>query len=233
MLYLTTYYGETGRKKVVERMTGFPHLDQAELENATNVLLVAPEVSQSVESLFSELLLTLESPPSDVVGVTMSKSPWDFLEPWRRSFPRGAASFSFVSANGISRSVAAEAGTDAGAGVGPTNGSDVTHVDDVTPVDAFGQTIADQLAEGGAETAVCFHSLTDLLEYVDDETAFDFLHVVLSRVRRNGARGIYHIDGGVHDEEIIVKLSTLFDLVVEFDRTQAAGGQGTATGGSS
>lgn len=210
-------------------MTGFSHLDQGELEDATNVLLVAPEVSQSVESLFSELLLSLESPPSRVIGVTMSKSPWDFLEPWRRAFPRGTASFSFVSANGVSRSVAADAGADDG----PGTGSDVTHVNDVTPVDAFGQTIANQLAEDGAETAVCFHSLTDLLEYVDEETAFDFLHVVLSRVRRSGARGIYHIDGSVHDEETIVKLSTPFDLVVEFDRTQPTGGQGAATGGSS
>ena len=228
MVYLTTNYGETGRTTVGEVMSGFGHLDRGELEDATNVLLVAPEVSQSVESLFSELLLSLDEPPSHVVGVTMAKSPWDFLEPWRRAFPHGAASFSFVSANGVSRSVAAEAGGDSGSAAG----SDVTHVDDVTPVDEFGRTIVEELATPADGTAVCFHSLTDLLEYVDDETAFDFLHVVLSRVRRTGARGVFHIDGGVHDEETIVKLSTLFDLVVEFDRTRPADGNGTATGGS-
>jgi hypothetical protein len=196
-------------------MTGFGHVDRDELEGATNVLLVAPEPGGSVESLFSKLLLSLESPPAHTVGVTMSKSPWDFLEPWQRSFPRGDASFSFVSASSISRSVAA--GTAAGEG-GSTE-SAVTHVDGVEPVEAFGQTIADHVAEEGPGTAVCFHSLTDLLEFVDPETAFDFLHVVLSRIRRNGGRGIFHVDGDAHDEETIVTLSTLFDLVVEFDRT--------------
>jgi len=210
-------------------MTGFPHLDQAALDDATNVLLVAPEVGQSVESLFSELLVSLESPPDHVVGVTMSKSPWDFLEPWRRSFPHGSASFSFVSTDGVARSTAADAGGAADAGPG----SDVTHVDEVLPVEAFGQTVADEVAEHGAGTAVCFYSLTDLLEYVDVETAFDFLHVVLSRVRRNGARGVYHVDAGVHDPETVVKLSTLFDLVVEFDRNRPPGDAGTPAGGPS
>jgi len=156
----------------------------------------------------------------------MSKSPWDFLEPWRRSFPRGSASFSFVSTDGVSRSVAAaDTADDAG------TGSDVTHVDDVLPVEAFGQTVADEVAAHGAGTAMCFYSLTDLLEYVDVETAFDFLHVVLSRVRRTGARGVYHIDADVHDPATVVKLSTLFDLVVQFDRNRPPGGTGAPTGG--
>lgn len=206
-------------------MTGFDHVDREELEDATNVLLVAPEVGQSVESLFAELLQSLETPPNHLVGVAMSKSPWDFLDPWRRAFPRGSASFSFVSANSVSRSVAAGTGAE-----DATPGSDVTQINDVTPVDAFGEAIADHLAEADAETALCFHSLTDLLEFVDDETAFDFLHVVLSRVRRSGARGVYHIDADVHDEETVVKLSTLFDLVVEFDGSDPVDGRGAGTG---
>ena len=198
-------------------MTQWHTLDKTELEDATNVLLVAPEVSQPVELLFSELLLSMEPIPEHVVGVMMSRSPWDFLEPWRETFPRGSSSFSFVSANGVSRSVSARA-SDADAPGGP----DVTHVDDVVPLSAFGRTISDRLDETDPETtAVCFHSLTDLLEYVDLETAFRFLHVVLSRVRTSGARGVYHIDATVHDRETIVQLSTLFDLVVEFDRTGA------------
>ncbi len=210
-------------------MTYWPHLDQSELDDATNVLLVAPEVGHSVETLFSELLLSLESPPDRVVGVTMSKSPWDFLEPWRRSFPTGSASFSFVSTNTVSRSVAADSGGDWSA----TAGSDVTRLDDVTPVDAFGKAIADQIGEDGERTAVCFHSLTDLLEFVDVETAFQFLHVVLSRVRQSGARGVFHIDAGVHDAETIVRLSTLFDLVVEFDRSEPPREGGGVTEGRS
>jgi len=117
----------------------------------------------------------------------MSKSPWDFLEPWRRSFPRGSASFSFVSTDGVSRSVAAaDTADDAG------TGSDVTHVDDVLPVEAFGQTVADEVVAHGAGTAMCFYPLTDLLEYVDVETAFDFLHVVLARATHRRPRRLPH-----------------------------------------
>jgi hypothetical protein len=54
---------------------------------------------------------------------------------------------------------------------------------------------------------------------------------VLSRVRRTGARGVYHIDADVHDPATVVKLSTLFDLVVQFDRSRPPGGTGAPTGG--
>lgn len=208
-------------------MTRWPHLEQGELDDATNILLVAPEVSHSVETLFSELLLSVESTPEHVVGVTMSKSPWDFLEPWRRSFPRGEASFSFVSTNTVSRSVAADTSGET------ATESDVTRIDDVTPVTAFGRTIADQLDdENSTETAICFHSLTDLLEYVEMETACNFLDIVLSQVRTNGARAVYHIDGDVHDEETITQLSMLFDLVVEFGRNRSGRGEDGGTRGS-
>lgn len=208
-------------------MTEWLTLDQSELEDATNVLLVAPEPSQSVESRFSELLTKFETTPERIVGVTTSKSPDDFLDVWRRTVPGEATSFSFVSTNGVARSVA----VDAADGDSFATNADVEHVDDVTPVSKFGKIITDRLDDDG-ETVLCFHSLTDLLAYVDMEAAFHFLHVLLSRVRTSGARGIYHIDGTVHDEETIIQLSTLFDLVVEFDRNAAARHRDSETRGS-
>lgn len=194
-------------------MTQWLTLDQRELDDAANVLLVAPEVGRSVESLFADLLVSRGTAPDHVVGVTTSKHPTDFLGRWREAFPAGDVSFSFVSTNGAARSVAADAG-----GASASLNVDVTHLEDLLPLSSFGIAISDELgaAERG-DAVLCFHSLTNVLEYVDPETAFQFLHVVLSRVRTSGASGFYHIDSRAHDQRTIVQLSTLFDLVVEFD----------------
>ncbi|WP_225333281.1 DUF835 domain-containing protein [Halomicrobium urmianum] len=176
--------------------------------DASNVLVVTPALDDAHDELCCDVLRAGETDPDRVVGVTIADSPESKHSTWRADVGT-APSYAFVSVNGASRSAAAQAGT-----AGKLELSTVERVDDVTPLDSFGMTIVEQI-ESGPETAVCFDSITDLLEYVDRDTAFKFLHVLVSRVQAEGARAHFHIDSAAHDEETIALFSTLFDVVVE------------------
>lgn len=63
-------------------------------------------------------------------------------------------------------------------------------------------------------TVVCFDSLTSMLQYVDFETAYEFLHTVLGQVRSADARAHFHIDPDAHDAEDVAAITSLFDARV-------------------
>lgn len=176
--------------------------------DASDVLVVTPALDDAHDELCCDVLQAGETTPDQVVGVTIADSPEGKHSSWRADVGT-SPSYAFVSVNGASRSAAAQAGT-----AGELDRPAVEHVDAVTPADRFGMTIVEQIESSG-ETAVCFDSITDLLEYVDRETAFKFLHALSSRVQAEDAQVHFHLDGAAHGEETITMFSTLFDVVVE------------------
>lgn len=140
----------------------------------------------------------------------------------------------------------------------------VQRIEDATDLTSLGIEISEQIAEwegNGNRTAVCFHSVTDLLLHVDEVVAFRFLHVLADRFAAADVVAHYHMDAGAHDETTIGTFRPLFDAVVEADEhgdwvvqnerasgagpedgsgrtgdssgTGAGGNSGTGTGGSS
>jgi archaellum biogenesis ATPase FlaH len=63
-------------------------------------------------------------------------------------------------------------------------------------------------------TVVCFDSLTALLQYVELETAYEFLHILTGRMAALDAFAHFHMDPDAHDQQTIESISTLMDAVV-------------------
>jgi len=86
-----------------------------------------------------------------------------------------------------------------------------------TPSDltGLGIQIGEFLSERAPPVAVCFDSLTSLLQYVDFETAYEFLHAVTGQVYAADARAHFHIDPEAHDEQHVAGIASLFDARVE------------------
>jgi hypothetical protein len=63
-------------------------------------------------------------------------------------------------------------------------------------------------------TRVCFHSLSGLLEYMNDETAFRFIHTLLRRFAAVDAVAHFHMDTEAQSIETLRTLQVLFDEVV-------------------
>lgn len=86
-----------------------------------------------------------------------------------------------------------------------------------TPSDltGLGIQIGTFLSERGSPVVVCFDSLTSLLQYVDFETAYEFLHAVAGQVYAADARAHFHIDPEAHDEQHVAGIASLFDARIE------------------
>jgi hypothetical protein len=69
--------------------------------------------------------------------------------------------------------------------------------------------------DGDTQLVVSMQTLTVLLEYIDFDTAFRYLHVLTSRIRAAGATGYFQMDSDIHDPETITTLEPLFDVIVE------------------
>ncbi|WP_254839938.1 DUF835 domain-containing protein [Natronomonas marina] len=86
----------------------------------------------------------------------------------------------------------------------------------VEPGDLTGQgiTIEEALSPG---TAVCFDSVGALLQYVDREQVFQFVHSLAERCAESSASMHFHLDPAAVDERTVSALSTLMDAVVRVE----------------
>jgi hypothetical protein len=72
----------------------------------------------------------------------------------------------------------------------------------------------DQVISGWDRPVVCFDSVTDMLQYVDFEAAFEFLQTLVGKSHAVGARTHAHIDPGAHDGTTVAAVTSLFDATV-------------------
>jgi hypothetical protein len=56
-----------------------------------------------------------------------------------------------------------------------------------------------------------------MLQYVELDQAFRFLHVVTDRLADADAMAHFHVDPGAHDDETIETLTSLFDGAWTFE----------------
>lgn len=85
-----------------------------------------------------------------------------------------------------------------------------------TPNDltGLGISIGQFLSEFDNQVLVCFDSLTSLLQYVDIQTAYEFLHAVIGQIHAADARAHFHIDPGAHGDQDVAAIASLFDARV-------------------
>ncbi|MFB6107680.1 MAG: RAD55 family ATPase [Haloplanus sp.] len=98
---------------------------------------------------------------------------------------------------------------------------DVHHVS--SPSDLTGMGVAftkavDDFAEPD-RLRLGFLSISTLLQYVDDERTFSFLHVLTRRAAAGDYFGAYTIDPTTHEDRFVNVVTSIFDAVVELRET--------------
>jgi hypothetical protein len=73
----------------------------------------------------------------------------------------------------------------------------------------------DQVISGWDQPVVCFDSVTDMLQYVDFEAAFEFLQTLVGKSHAVGAQTHVHIDPGAHDGTTVAAVTSLFDATID------------------
>lgn len=166
-----------------------------QLEGTTNVLLAEPPMGQGRDVCTSLLLDTEDNP--NVLFVTYTRSASDCVAQLD-----GRDDVENVGVVTVGDSSAAPDGvvTDS-----------VSTASDLT---GLGITIGRFLSEWEEPVLVCFDSLTSMLQYVDVQTAYEFLHAITGQIHAAGARSHFHIDPNAHDDQHVASITSLFDAKV-------------------
>lgn len=82
-------------------------------------------------------------------------------------------------------------------------------------------------AAGDRRVRLGFLSISMLLQYMDSERVFSFLHVLTNRVSQSGYLGVFTFDPSAHEQQTIHTIKSLFDAVVRLDETDAGGTSAT------
>ncbi|MEF8882558.1 MAG: hypothetical protein V5A34_08565 [Halapricum sp.] len=183
----------------------------AELRNASTVLIQNPGIEDAGDSGCMTSLLDPELGIDRAVIVTVALSPSE----WERRLARQATGqlppVDYIDVQTLSGSASASDSADA-----PTPVATVPSPADLV---TLGETIHELLndaAEDGDRIGLSIHSVLDMLQFVDREFLFKFLHLVGDRLRNVDAIGFYHLDSTV-PEQLRVTLAHLCDTIVECD----------------
>ncbi|MFB6311260.1 MAG: hypothetical protein ABEH64_08795 [Salinirussus sp.] len=84
----------------------------------------------------------------------------------------------------------------------------------------LGIAMSDAIANWSPPIAVCFDSVTSMLQYIDLRTAYQFLHTTTGRLTAAGAKSHFHLDPAAHDDQTIAAITSLFDARIRIDNGQ-------------
>lgn len=175
-----------------------PVLD--ELGTARSVLVLADGLSQSRNAVCGSLLARAPPEQLHTIAVTYNRSAREWLDHARDHVGGTPASVRLID-------------------TGRTGDGDPVVVlespDDLTGLEIA---ITDPLPYGDGTTVFCFDSLTALLQYVDVDRAYRFLHALVERLWSADAHAHFHMDPAAHDPETVATFAALFDAVVATDR---------------
>ncbi|MFW5896248.1 MAG: DUF7504 family protein [archaeon] len=90
----------------------------------------------------------------------------------------------------------------------------VDAVTDPTDLERLGTAIGRSLRRWeDDDLAICFDSVTALLDHVDEKSAIKFLHLLVERLERADAVVHFHLDAAAHDDATIGAVAELVDAV--------------------
>jgi len=176
-----------------------------QLGDAKVVMLGDPSMGGSDEACAHHLA---QASPGDVsvLWVSFTDPAEACLERWRNVHDVDPAEFGVV-----------VVGETTGAGSGDIDPQAVEVVSNASDLTGIGIKIGEFISGRDEQIAVCFDSLTALLQYVDLETAYEFLHALTGQLYSAGAVSHFHIDTAAHDDRTVETLLSLFDARVDLD----------------
>lgn len=180
----------------------------------SNVVLHSFPMTTAPRETGLELLPIDEAPDEYVVSITLTASPEEHVRQWSDLVGDPPAHLGVVSVGATTPDR-----TPIGGWTRTADGTLYTVIDD--PADLTGIQIRlweylDRLLEG-ARPVVYIDSLTVMLQYVELDVLFRFLHHLTGHVKTTNGGVHTHIDPTAHEERTRSVLAALFDSVVGID----------------
>ncbi|MFC7214442.1 helix-turn-helix transcriptional regulator [Saliphagus sp. GCM10025334] len=197
------------------------------IQEGTNVLVLSPLTPHGTKA-FTELLSTTNPSRTNMAVVTYTQPPSMWLTDWESANNGPPNEITFIH-NG------SEPGEEISTDQQRPGTVNTVRASPQDPIDVVTH-LGDELKrwqDEGRQSVISVQTLTILLEYIDFDTAFRYLHILIHRVQAAGAIGYYQMDPTIHDEETINTLSVLFDVVAEVSQTETGQDDWTLVGSKS
>jgi len=172
-----------------------------ELGDARNVLLSAPSMSGDERGVCTDLLFGADPVETSVLWVTFRRDPGACLDQWTATTGDRPLNAAVIAVGDV--------------GTVDADWADVESVSSASDLTGLGIEIGEFLSDWEGNVVVCFDSLTAMLQYVEVETAYEFLHAVTGQLYAADARAHFHVDPNAHDTQTVDSIASLFDAVVE------------------
>lgn len=185
-----------------------------ELESSSNILVLGPLRGTAEDRCCLNLLSGFATDPQNILFITLTRTVDDRLETWRRHMESTPSMMTVLALGEQTRKSDVKETITLKDSPGDISIESLADPSDLT---RLGITLTEQLSalpdEGGG-SALCIHSLTSLLQYVDTRRLFRFLHILQKKVDTVGAVAHYHLDPDTHDQQTVSVFETLFETVV-------------------
>jgi hypothetical protein len=183
----------------------------ADLEGVSNVLFLSPSLGSAASKMCHELLTQTDPASTNVLVVSFTRTPTEWVESWTDHTGVSPSRGAIVAVGEPTTSV----DDPAWAVEAVENPSDLTGIG--IKLSEMLSSLATAAEREDEPIAMCFDSITSLLQYADLQRTFRFLHVVTGRVKSADGVAHYHVDPAAHDAQDLATLKGLFDAVVEVD----------------
>lgn len=181
----------------------------------SNVLVQTSATAAGDEHHWLDVLTPIAPHQANVLFVSYTRTPDEWLRTLLGATDARPARLGVIHVGGTTRSAAAPETTPTTAH--PDHG--LRAVENPRDLTTLGITISEYLTEWEDHpqpTIICFDSVTALLRATDDlQTAFQFMHTLVGRVRSAEARAYYTITPDAHDDQGLATLRPLFDDVID------------------
>lgn len=171
----------------------------------SNVLVHAPALDSGGDDACFDLLSATPPAATSVLAVTYTRPPAAWVDAWNAHVGTQPARSIVVSVGRSPETVDDPAWS-------------VVTVENARDLTTLGVEITgalSDLAAAGETVALCFDSVTALLQYAGRETVLRFLHVVAGHVDDAGGMGHYHVDPAAHGERDLAALAGIVDAVAD------------------
>lgn len=174
-----------------------------QLDGEASILLCSSAADRDIEAVCKRLLTEGATDDRTVLWVSFGRSPAECL--------------STLPDETVERAVIAVGTPPTGAAITDESVT-VDAVSTRSDLTALGIKLSRFLSAADGQITICFDSLTSLLQHVDPDAAYEFLHTVTRQCYAEGGQIHFHLDPSTVGEQTVAAITSLCDARVAFDQ---------------
>lgn len=182
--------------------------DLARVKGSTSVLVLAPEMEDSVKQVCTDLLLPENPAETVILKISYHFSPTEIADRWQERNPDSKSKVYGISITDSSVSNRQS--------YGDQFSFETVRAGDLTGIGMKINQIVGEVSADRPTILVCLDSLDSMLMYNDKQTVYRFIRTISNFLSSNNAEIHLHLDPSQHDD-VVNTLKSAFNAIVEVD----------------